>query len=214
MSSATQNLRSTLGVAVVASIVTTLVLAAALAFGAIPAPTGVITSCYRNTDGQLRVVDAAKSCQSGFTRLQWMQAGTQLDSARVRSAIDQSVPANTNTPLSFELERWDSASLHDDVTQNSRLTAARAGLYALDGSVVWNVGSGARYVFIMLNGISILAAQQSSGAANAMHESVSTTYRLQAGDYVQLVVFSDTSGQQVLSAPNYSPEFSATRLGP
>lgn len=180
-------LRSRIAAVVISSLVTAMVLATAVAVASNP---------------------GAK--EQGL--LQAVRAAPPLDQVRVYSASNQAIPVGVDTPLSFELERWDTAALHSNTTNTSRLTATRAGLYEISGNVVWNIGSGSRYVLIKLNGTTIIAAQQSSGTGFAMHGAVATTYRLGVGDYVELAVFSDTAGQTVLAAPNYSPEFAMTRL--
>jgi hypothetical protein len=50
---------------------------AAFAFGAIPGGGGVISACYSNTNGDLRVIDAQAggTCPSGETALTWNQKG-------------------------------------------------------------------------------------------------------------------------------------------
>jgi hypothetical protein len=206
-------LHSPASVAIAASIFTTLVLTGVMSWAAVPAPSGVISSCYRNTDGQLRVRNASQSCPTGFTPLQWIQAGKQLDSVRVYSSTQQTIQAGTYTPLSFDQERWDTSRLHKTTNNNSRLTAARDGLYQIEGGAVWAPGSGTRWVFFILNGGPIIASQQVFSGGGGFDGSVSTTYRLDVGDYVELGVYTD-SGGTVVTAGNYSPEFAMTRLGP
>lgn len=41
----------------------------------IPAPGGTVKGCYRNTNGNLRTIDSAASCPSGWTALNWNQTG-------------------------------------------------------------------------------------------------------------------------------------------
>jgi hypothetical protein len=49
----------------------------ATAHAAIPDSNGVIHSCYRNSDGSLRVVDDPTSCKHDETALSWSQTGPQ-----------------------------------------------------------------------------------------------------------------------------------------
>jgi hypothetical protein len=48
---------------------------AAVAVASIPASGGTINGCYKNNTGDLRVVDSAASCPSGYTSLNWNQTG-------------------------------------------------------------------------------------------------------------------------------------------
>ncbi len=67
------------GVAVVILIVLPVADAPAVAPRAIPAPNGVITGCYNNTTGALKVIDASSaSCDAAAeTQLTWNQQGQQ-----------------------------------------------------------------------------------------------------------------------------------------
>jgi hypothetical protein len=51
--------------------------AVALAQAAIPDGSGVIHGCYKNSTGDLRVVDDPDTCKSNETALQWGQTGPQ-----------------------------------------------------------------------------------------------------------------------------------------
>lgn len=51
--------------------------AGSLAFAAIPGSDGVITACYDKTNGQVRIIDATKSCSKGESRIGWNQTGPQ-----------------------------------------------------------------------------------------------------------------------------------------
>jgi hypothetical protein len=48
----------------------------AMALAAIPAADGTISACFKNSSGDLRVIDApAESCKNNETAIQWNQAG-------------------------------------------------------------------------------------------------------------------------------------------
>ena len=52
------------------------IVAAAVSWAAIPAPNGVIHSCY-SSNGTLRVIDSNRSCRPSERRLLWNQRGAQ-----------------------------------------------------------------------------------------------------------------------------------------
>ncbi len=61
-----------------ANVTATLALVAALAGSAvasIPGPGGTIKGCYKKSNGSLRVIDSAKSCQSSEKALSWNTKG-------------------------------------------------------------------------------------------------------------------------------------------
>lgn len=46
---------------------------------------------------------------------------------------------NTLLAIPFNQERYDTASMHDNVTNNSRITAPSAGYYLVTGTVTFGV---------------------------------------------------------------------------
>jgi len=98
-------LQSRFFTACVASLVTAMVVGG-IAWAQIPATNGVITGCYDNKTGALRVIDASKTkCAGGTTELQWNQKGAQgvpgppgiggTCSGLPHVGVDWSVPAST-----------------------------------------------------------------------------------------------------------------------
>jgi len=56
--------------------------------------------------------------------------------AKVYKAADQSVSVRTETTLQFDAEYWDTDTIHDTSTNNSRLTCKTAGIYVVTANVV------------------------------------------------------------------------------
>lgn len=116
-------------------------------------------------------------------------------SARLRHSASQSLAHDTDTPLLFDVEEFDTAGLHSTVTNTSRLVAPTAGKYFLWCVVqfVYN-GTGWRRIYFRLNGADNIGSC-SVPAINGEVTSIShgTHYRLGAGDYVE-VVAKQTSG--------------------
>src|SRR5262252_6806646 len=77
----------------------------------------------------------------------------------------QSVTSGTPLALALNSERFDQAgnaadSMHDNSTNNSRLTAKYAGVYQITGNVEWAANStGVRSLQIRLNGSTILGIE-------------------------------------------------------
>lgn len=99
------------------------------------------------------------------------------------------------TPIAFDSEagRWDSQSMHDTGTQNSRLTASQAGVYSIEAKVVWAADpDGYRLLTLFKNGSAIVAqsnappARDANGAAVETPQTLLTTVKLAAGDYVEI----------------------------
>ena len=77
--------------------------------------------------------------------------------ARAHHSSNQSITNNTFTVLSLNSERWDTDSIHDNSTNNSRLTCNTAGKYIITAGVYWGQDtSGERVLEIFFNGATVL----------------------------------------------------------
>jgi hypothetical protein len=135
--------------------------------------------------------------------------------ARAYHDAAQAITDSTQTALSLNSERWDTDTIHDTVTNNSRLTAKTAGYYQIEGNIRWAANnSGRREIYITLNGSTELASvDEWTASAQTMDMNVSTTYSLSVNDYVELEVWQNTGGDlNVNSSTAESPEFTMTRI--
>jgi len=146
---------------------------------------------------------------------------SQAPAVRAYNSGAISVNHATPTALSFDSERFDQAAgaastMHDTVTNNSRLTALYAGIYLITGTIEWVANAtGERSVFIRLNGSTDIAGQRgiNNGAGGTVMQNPTTIYSLAVNNYVELIAY-QTSGAPLnvgLSA-NRSPEFAMTRI--
>lgn len=90
----------------IAAVIAVLALVFVAGFGvaqaSIPGATGVINGCYKNSNGDLIVIDSAASCPTGYTALNWSQglpSGTVYDAVSVAGSYthDQGAPDKTIT---------------------------------------------------------------------------------------------------------------------
>lgn len=137
--------------------------------------------------------------------------------ARVYHNASQSITTATTTALAFNSERADTNTIHDTVTNNSRLTCQTAGVYYITASVQFAANAtGFRQVGIRLNGTTALAFQRtpSPGGSDAALLTISTAYALSAADYVEATVYQNSGGSlNVDTSANFTPEFMMVRLG-
>ncbi len=140
---------------------------------------------------------------------------------RVYHNAAQSIANNTVTTLAFNSERFDQASgvadtMHDNVTNNSRLTCRYAGVYQITAQVGWAVSAaGSRYVEIRVNNAIPIALEEKEPetTGTAMATTVSTLYAMAVNDYVEVRVFQDSGGAlNVNSTGNWTPEFMMVRV--
>lgn len=132
----------------------------------------------------------------------------------VYHSVAQSITNVTLTASAFNTERYDTDTIHDTATNNSRLTCKTAGTYSIGGNVSWEAAAAGTYRLcrIRLNGSTIIASSVSAPSAFAAVSTdlnVTVDYALAVNDYVELVVQHNAGagGLQILASLNYSPEF-------
>jgi len=141
-----------------------------------------------------------------------------IPAARVTRTSAQSIPDSLNTSLAFDQERYDAAGVHDNATNNSRLTAPVTGIYAVTAQFTWggSAGAGSRFAGVMKNGSTLIARSQE--LAGDDDENITTQVLLAAGDYVEVQVLQTSGGTLPIAAnglaQQITPEFSMTWLAP
>jgi len=140
---------------------------------------------------------------------------------RVYHNTTQSINDVTETTVAFNSERFDTDSMHNTVTNNSRITFNTAGLYEV--RFQFQLTSAADYVLIVgvikANGAASNIATEDfyvGAAGQSARFAVATTYKFAVADYVEARVYQDNTAnvaRNVLSNAAYSPEFSAVWMG-
>ena len=136
--------------------------------------------------------------------------------ARVFHNAAQSIASSATGPLAFNSERFDTDTIHDNVTNNSRLTCKTAGVYVISACVDWTPNaSGRRIVDIFLNAATTIGRVETTSAAVVpLTQTVTVVYSLAVNDFVEVSVTQLSGGAlNVQSSPNFSPEFSMVRVG-
>lgn len=139
---------------------------------------------------------------------------------RVTHNATQSITTGTETSLAFNTERFDQAgnaadTMHDTVTNNSRLTCRYAGVYLIGGHFEWAADPGNTLIAIRFNNTTTIAKTQEAAAGSDTRAlSISTLYALAVNDFVELRAFQSTgAGLNIQSSGNYTPEFWMVRVG-
>ena len=136
---------------------------------------------------------------------------------------NQSITSSTATALALNSERFDQVAnaadtMHDNTTNNSRLTCRYAGVYLITGTIQYAANAtGSRDARIRLSTGSTtigFARVLNTGGTNDCIVTVSTLYSLAVNEYVELLAWQDSGGAlNAVAAGNYSPEFSMVRVG-
>jgi hypothetical protein len=135
--------------------------------------------------------------------------------ARVRRITSgQSIANNTTIKLSFQSENFDTADLHSNTVNPTRLTAPKPGLYQVNAGVVWqNNASGSRELWLLSGGSPGAWSQIHSTLASGPRQTVSDLISLPAGGFVEALV-RQTSGGSLLASQSSSTFMAMTWVGP
>jgi hypothetical protein len=107
----------------------------------------------------------------------------------------QSVPSATNTAIGFDVEDADNDSIHDTVTNNSRLVCRTAGVYAILGSAAFTTSSGYIQASIAKNGsVPNASGSRIAGSAQTSVLPIHELIELAVGDYVELIINQNSGG--------------------
>jgi hypothetical protein len=140
-----------------------------------------------------------------------------IPAARATTNLTQSIPNNAIADVTLNTEAFDTANLHDNVTNNHVLTAPVAGVYQITGNVRWaSNATGARFLDISVAGgrIASVWADATGGTAET-DQSVSAAYALAAGDQVNLEVFQNSGGAlDLVKLGTDDPNLSMVWIGP
>src|ERR1051325_8908469 len=131
--------------------------------------------------------------------------------ARIYHSADQAIPDATWTTLNFNSERIDTDTMHDNSTNNSRITIKTAGNYPASVDIAFaSNNTGIRAVRLLANGATQIALKQvgaTQGFATVIDLSM-PPYPFSVNDYIQAQVYQNSGGSlNVLNVGNYSPEF-------
>jgi len=136
-------------------------------------------------------------------------------SARVYNDAQIPIPDAAWTAVPFNSELWDTDNIHDNVTNNSRLTCKTAGKYQVVGQVCFLANAtGIRNSRILANGTTVFAVNTCPKRSdNFWYAIVVTIVDLDVDDYVELQVYQNSGDDLNLATQNYSyPEFMMARI--
>lgn len=134
-----------------------------------------------------------------------------------RDATALSIPNNTETAVDLTSESFDYYGMHDTVTNPSRITVGRAGVYDLVAGLRYASNStGMRQLIIKKNGIDIILNLGVPGINGDVTRIGGTTQiDLVANDYVELIAFQSSGGALSLSFNDFGSNYLAlTWTGP
>lgn len=124
------------------------------------------------------------------------------------------------TAVAFNTEDADTATMHDTVTNNTRITIPNTGIYIVTLGWEWAANvTGRRGAGIRVNGSGAGGPTKGyaikDASANAVSSEISRNIKLTAGQYIEAVAFQSSGGALNINSLSVErvPYFSATWIG-
>lgn len=143
-----------------------------------------------------------------------------VQACRVTRTTAQSIGDNTLTSVAFTAERFDTDTMHDNATNNTRITINTAGIYTIGFCGTFAAGNDYTRAFALLrlNGTTEIArgAQVETTTVVQPQVAVHTVDQFEAGDYIEVQVYQDNTAntsRNLEQTDDRSPEFYAARIG-
>ena len=131
--------------------------------------------------------------------------------AKAYNDANQSIANTTWTVLALNSEVFDTNTMHDNVTNNSRITCKKAGIYLVIGHAAFAANAtGIRELAFKLNGAANYYCLTSVQAATAASEytalTIATLIEFAVNQYVEFQVYqSSTAALNIIYGANFSP---------
>jgi hypothetical protein len=171
------------------------------------------------SNGQVLTADSTQA-----TGIKWASASAVPTFSGARVYHNNNQTLTNGVPVQFNSERFDTDNYHSTVSNTSRLTAPTDGYYLI-GACLYPFANptGFAYIAFIVNRavtgqvtIANSGIQAPNAAFGRTQHALETVYKLNAGDFVEVIWFSGSSSDLIVtsfSTSNHTPEFWITRLG-
>lgn len=119
-----------------------------------------------------------------------------LPRAKVKRAAAQSISNGTETVFAFDTEEFDTDNMHDNTTNNNRITIVTAGLYQAGLLVNWVAATGVqRQIALRKNGVSqVFDIEPVVSGSVGVYTRVQSPFEMAVGDYFDATGVQDSGG--------------------
>lgn len=125
---------------------------------------------------------------------------SELDKAQTYKTGNQSTNNTTWTAITFDAEDWDTNTIHDNATNNTRFTCKTAGKYLVNGNIAFNTnGTGERFVRVKRTSGATITYYNggwiaTAGGSNGTRVSFAVTLELAVNDYIEIETYQSSGG--------------------
>lgn len=133
----------------------------------------------------------------------------------------QSIPNNTLTAITFNVERWDNDTMHSVAANTNRITFTTAGKYMVSFVGTWKPQAGStgtetiRIVTMRKNGTDVIARDSrtavNDGFGVFLGQTLMAEEEFNAADYVEILVLQNIGAALAYESDSFSPVFTAYR---
>jgi hypothetical protein len=140
-------------------------------------------------------------------------------SVKVYNNATQAITNDTLTPAAFNSESYDTDTMHDTSTNNTRITINTAGKYRISAIIEFPANAtGIRQILLKVNNTTYIAADTRDASSTIpIHLYASIDHVFVATDYVEVIVYQNSGGNLNISASasteRYKCEFMACLIG-
>lgn len=135
----------------------------------------------------------------------------------VNATANQGIGSAVSTLINWDNEVYDTNTMHNNVTNNSRITATTAGLYLISYNIRWDTfATGRRLAYLRRNGTDIADSVSEIPNTSGATCTLTMPFSLVANDYVEVLAYQTATGTlnvQNSTTANEGSFFSAIRIG-
>ena len=118
---------------------------------------------------------------------------------KAKRTTDLTVPQNIKTVIPFDSEEFDTDELHDNTTNNTRITIKKTGVYVVLGQGAYEANtSNQRYLYLYKNGVEYDGAKFMPSSSGSTSTFCSFSMYLEAGDYIELYAYHTSTAANLL----------------
>ena len=116
---------------------------------------------------------------------------------QAQRASNQTITSASSTAIAMTGDVFDTDTMHDPTTNNTRITCNTAGVYLFTGTIQFDANSsGVRYLQLWLNGTTDIAdvGSTSTSATNLTKLSIAFPWQMAVNDYMEMRAYQTSGG--------------------